>query len=78
MVVEGVLRRGDGDRLSVYINLPLVGVVDAGEHVHQGSFTAAVLAQQRQDLALVQLQIDGVVGHHRTEALCDVFHFNGA
>ena len=75
--VEGVLGGGDGHRLVVDIDLPLVGEVDAGEHVHEGGLAAAVLPQQGQDLALMQLKVDVVVGHHAAEALGDVLHSDG-
>ena len=75
--VKGVLGGGDGHRLAVDIDLPLVGEVDAGEHVHQRGLAAAVLPQQGQDLALVQLKVDVVVGHHAAEALGDVLHSDG-
>ena len=60
------------------VDLSLVGEIDAGEHVHQSGLAAAVFAQQRQDLTLVQLHIDGVVGHHGAEPLGDVLHFDRA
>ena len=43
---KGVLGGADGDGLAVYKNLALVGEVDAGEHVHQRGFSAAVLPQK--------------------------------
>ena len=72
--VEGVLGRADGDFLPVHEDLALVGVVDAGEHVHERGLAAAVFAQQRQDLAPVDVEPDLVVGRHRAEALRDVPH----
>ena len=60
------------------VDLPLVGEIDAGEHVHQRRLAAAVFAEQRQDLALVQLKVDGVVRHHFAEPLRDILHFNCA
>ena len=75
---EGVFGGADGDGLAVDQNLALVGEVDAGEHVHQRGFSAAVLTQQGENFPPVQLQVDAVVGHHLAEALGDAFEFNGA
>ena len=77
-VVKGILGGGDGHRLSMHIDLTLIGVVDAGEHIHQRGFSAAVLTKQGQNLALMQLQIHMIVGCDLAEALGDVFHFHGA
>ena len=75
--VIGVLGGGDRDRPVVDVDLARVRVIDPGEHVHQGGLAAAVLPQQGQDLALVELQVDVVVGHHGAEALGDVLHSDG-
>ncbi len=74
-IVECVLGGSDGHRLAVNVDLSLIGEVDAGKHIHQRGLAAAVFAQQRQDLTLVQFQIHGVVGHDLSKALCHVFHF---
>ncbi len=44
-VGKSVLGGADGDGFAVYEDLALVGEVDAGEHVHQRGFAAAVLSQ---------------------------------
>ena len=72
--VKGILGGADHHFLAVNADLPLVGEVDAGEHIHQGGFAAAVLTQQGQNLAPVDVQPDLVVGHHRAEGLGDVAH----
>ena len=77
-VFERILGGGDRDGFAVNVDLPLVGEIDAGEHVHQRRLAAAVFAEQRQDLALVQLKVDGVVRHHFAEPLRDILHFNCA
>ena len=77
-VFKRILRRGDGHGLAVDVDLPLVGEIDAGEHVHQRGLAAAVFTEQGQDLALVQLEIDGVVCRHLSEPLCNVLHFDCA
>ena len=70
-VVEGVLRGGNGHGCVVDVDLAFVGVVYAGKHIHQRGLPAAVLAQEGQDLPLVQLQSDGVVGDHAAKSLGD-------
>ena len=75
-VVEGVLGGTDSHRPALHQDLPLVGKVDAREHVHQGGLSAAVLSQQGKYLTAVQGQVDVVVGHHLAEALGDVPEFD--
>ena len=43
----------------------------AEQDVHQRGLAGAVLAEQREDLAAAQLEIDRVVGDERAEALAD-------
>ena len=43
-IAESILGRGDGGRLSVNVDLSLIREVDAGEHIHQRCFSAAVFA----------------------------------
>ena len=49
----------------------LVGDIVAEQDVHQRRLAGAVLAEQRDDLALLQLERDGVIGQQRPEALGD-------
>ena len=49
----------------------LVGDVVAEEDVHQRGLAGAVLAKQRDDLAALQVEGDGVVGDKRAETLGD-------
>ena len=53
-------RRADFDRLAIEQDLALVGLVDAGEDLHQRRLAGAVLAHQRMHFAGVQLQPDPV------------------
>ena len=75
--VKGVLGRADHDLFSVDGDGAFVREIDTRQHVHQCRFAAAVFAQQRQDLAPVDVQPDPVVGQHRAEALGDIPHLNG-
>ena len=49
----------------------LVGHIVAEQDVHQRGLAGAVLAEQREDFPAPQLEIDGVVGDERAEALAD-------
>ena len=69
----------DGHRLVVDVDLPLVGEIDAGEHIHQRGLAAAVLAQQGQDLAFVQFKVYiFVCDDLAAEPLGDVLHSDRA
>ena len=50
---------------------PSSGRVEAVEDVHQGRLAGAVLAEQREDLAGLHVEIDAVVGDDTGEALGD-------
>ena len=77
--IEGILGRCDGHRLVVDVDLPLVGEIDAGEHIHQRGLAAAVLAQQGQDLAFVQFKVYiFVCDDLAAEPLGDVLHSDRA
>ena len=73
----GLLGGVDGHGLALHEDLASVGLVNAGEHIHQRSLARAVLAQQRQDLAPAQGQVYILVGHHASEGLGNPPHFNG-
>ena len=76
VIAEGVLRGGDHGVLTVDVDLPLVGEVNAAEHIHQRCFSAAVFAQQREDFAALQRQRNVVVSHNGAEAFGYAFQFN--
>ena len=72
--VDRGLRRAELDRLARDHDLALVRVVEPVEDVHQGRLAGTVLAEQRVDLALAQVEVDVVVGHGARKALGDVAH----
>ena len=74
--IKSILRRADDDRLSVNADFALIGEVDAGKHVHERCFAAAVLAKQRENLAPVYVEPDSVVRNDGAEGLCYVAHFD--
>ncbi len=75
LVVKGVLGGADDHLLPVDQDGAFVGVVDAGDHVHQGRFAAAVFAQDGEDFSPVNVQVHVVVGDDAAECLGDAAHF---
>ena len=73
---KGVLRRTNGNLLSVYEYLPFIRVVDTGNHVHKGGLSASVLTQDGQDFPPFYRQAYLVVGSYLAEPFCDIFQFN--
>ncbi len=67
-------RRAELHRLAGDDDLALVGVVQPVEDVHQRRLAGTVLAEQRVDLALPQVEVDVVVRDGAREALRDVAH----
>ena len=59
------------DLLAAHQDLARVGLVQPEHDVHQRALAGAVLAQQAVDLALVQRQVDVLVGDHAGERLGD-------
>src|SRR5712691_444148 len=55
---------------------PIVGLVQAGEDVHQRALAGAVLPEQRVDLAVAQVEIDMIVRDEAREALDDPVHLD--
>ena len=46
-VLKRILRRADNYLLTVDRNRAVIRIIDAGDHVHQGGFSAAVFAKNR-------------------------------
>ena len=72
--VDRVLGRAEHDLLAVEQDLALVGPVEAVEDVHQRRLARAVLAEEREHLALAQVEIDLVVRDDPGEPLRDAPH----
>ena len=62
---------GEGHRLAVDEDLPLVGLVEPVQDVHEGGLAGTVLAQESVDLTGFHGDVDVVVGHERSEDLRD-------
>ncbi|MPM68977.1 hypothetical protein SDC9_115914 [bioreactor metagenome] len=72
--IERILWGANGHGLSIYIDLPLVGEIDAGEHVHQRGLATAVLPQKRENLSALKLKIHRVVGDDFAKPLGNPLH----
>ena len=57
--------------LPAHKDLTRVGSVEPIEDVHEGRFAGAVLSQQRQDLPLIEGQVDAIVREDTGECLCN-------
>ena len=73
---HGVARVLESDRLTVDQNLALIGVIQPEEDVHQGRLAGAVFAEQGVDLALLDGELDAVVGNDTGESFDDSPHFD--
>ena len=73
--IEGLARRSDVDRLAVDQNVALVGLIDAVQHLEQRGLAGAVLADEADDLALVDGEADIVQRLHAGEGFRDVADF---
>jgi hypothetical protein len=71
----GGQRPGDRDVLAVEADgAPGIGLVGAGQHLHQGRFAGAVLAHQGMDLARIDGQVHPGQRPHPREGLGDAVH----
>ena len=68
---QGLARRVDANALAAQPDLALVRVVEPVEDVHQGRLPRSVLAEKRVHLAVLELEVDVVVGDDPREALGD-------
>ena len=69
-----IVGRIDGNFLSVDENLSLIGIIDAGEHVHQGRLAASVFAEQCKNLTAVDIKRAVIVRDDGTKCFGDVAH----
>ena len=64
----------DQRRLAVDLDRPLVGRIGPEEDVHQAGLAGAVLAEEAEDVAGMEGEVDPGAGVHRAEALDDAAH----
>ena len=71
----GMFGPADLVALAVEVELALIGGVDPGEQLHQRRLAGAVLADQGEHLAAVQVQVHVLQGLHAGKALRHPAHF---
>ncbi len=71
--VDGFVWAGEVNFLALDADRAFVGVVQPVDNVHQSAFSRAVFAQQRQDFAPVERQIDIVIGEDARKTLGNAF-----
>ncbi len=72
--IQRVGRVADRDRPPLHLDRPRIGRIGAEEDVHQGGLAGTVLAEQAENVATAQRQVDPGHGLHRAEALGDAAH----
>ena len=70
-VLEGLVGAGEMDGLAADADFAAIGLVDAGEDLHQRGLAGAVLADQRGDLSGIERQADIVERSHAGEGFGD-------
>ena len=74
LMIERVFRRADQHFFPVDEDLTLVGIINPGDHIHQGRFSASVLAEDGKDLAVTKIKVHVFVRDDlRAEAFRDPF-----
>jgi len=66
-----LLWRGEGGGVAIHGNFAAIGLLNAGQDVHQGRFPGAILAQQGMNPAGINIKIDVAVGYDAGEHLAD-------
>src|SRR5690606_18421783 len=72
---DGVVWIANCDRPAINQDFALIWLVQPVDEVHQGAFARAVFAQQAQDLTLVELEVDMVIGEHAWKPLGEAAYF---
>ena len=65
-----------GRECAVHVDLAAVGVIDPGDHVHEGGFAAAVFAEHGQNLAAPDGHGHIAIGDHGSKGFGDVADLN--
>jgi len=68
-------RRVNLDLLSVESNASGIAPGDTPENLHQGRLAGAILADQRENLARMNVEVHLFQGQHAGKALADAGHF---
>jgi hypothetical protein len=70
-VAHGVVDGAEGDLPAVDEYHSFIGLMDAAKNLEQRGFARAILADERYDLAGMDLEADLTEGKHARKALCD-------
>ncbi|MNC42983.1 hypothetical protein D3C75_918200 [compost metagenome] len=70
-LILGVARSLEVDRLTAVADAARIGLIDAGQHLHQGGFAGAIFTEQGHHLARIDSQARFVEGAHTGESLDD-------
>ncbi|MNQ50188.1 hypothetical protein D3C85_641170 [compost metagenome] len=70
-LILGVARSLEVDRLTAVADAARIGLIDAGQHLHQGGFAGAILTEQGHHLTRVDSQTRFVESAHPGEGLDD-------
>ncbi len=66
---NGGVRRSGGQGLSFDLDCSFLGHIMAEQDVHQRRLARTIFAEQTDDLAAIEREIDGIIGNKRTEPL---------
>ena len=69
-----ILGRTDNDLAAIHVDMTLVGIINAGKHVHQRRLAAAVFTQNGQNFAPVYIQVYGIIRNDTAKRLGDAAH----
>ena len=72
----GVMRRMDIDRFVVKVDLTARQRMVAGQHLDQGRFAGAVIAEQADDLLAIDVEINAAQHLYAAEILVDINHIH--
>jgi hypothetical protein len=75
-VLFAVFGRINGNLIAVDENTSAIGLINTRKHIHQRGLARAVFAQQRKNLAALDVKIDVAVRNDTAKRFCDVSHFN--
>ncbi len=74
-VVDGVVHTGELHLLAAHADRSGIGLVEPEDDVHERALSGAVLAEEAVDLALIEREVDVLVGDHARERLGHTAHF---
>ena len=73
---QRIARRGDGTLLPADEDRTVVWMIDARKHIHKRCLAGSIFAKQGENLALLDGQVDIIIGDNRAKGLCNIFQFD--